>query len=93
MRVAMTMPDLGRDWAFLSGGTDGRDGPTEAAGGLVDGGTVLRIRKAGGDPDALLADNDSNPALGLAGDLLITGGTGTNVADVQILMLGSKGPF
>ena len=93
LRVAMTMPDLGRDWAFLSGGTDGRDGPTEAAGGLVDGGTVLRIRKAGGDPDALLADNDSNPALGLAGDLLITGGTGTNVADVQILMLGSKGQF
>ena len=40
------MPQLSRDWAFLSGGTDGRDGPTEAAGGVVDAGTVARIRKA-----------------------------------------------
>lgn len=93
LRVAMAMPQLGRDWAFLSGGTDGRDGPTEAAGGVVDAGTVTRIRKAGGDPEAFLADNDSNPALSMAGDLLVTGGTGTNVADVQILMLGPKGQF
>lgn len=90
LRVAMAMPDLGRDWAFLSGGTDGRDGPTEAAGGLVDAGTVGRIRAAGGDPVALLANNDSNRALELAGDLLVTGATGTNVADVQILLLGSR---
>lgn len=89
LRVAMAMPDLGRDWVFLSGGTDGRDGPTEAAGGLVDAGTVGRIRAAGGDPVALLANNDSNRALELAGDLLVTGATGTNVADVQILLLGS----
>jgi hydroxypyruvate reductase len=88
LRVAMTMPDLGRPLVFLSGGTDGRDGPTDAAGGIVDGGTLARIRKAGGDPAALLADNDSHRALGLAGDLLITGATGTNVADVQILLLG-----
>lgn len=90
LRVAMGMPDLGRDWAFLSGGTDGRDGPTEAAGGLVDAGTVGRIRASGGDPVALLANNDSNRALELAGDLLVTGATGTNVADVQILLLGPR---
>lgn len=90
LRVAMAMPDLGRDWAFLSGGTDGRDGPTDAAGGIVDRGTAERIRKAGADPMALLANNDSNRALALAHDLLITGATGTNVADVQILMLGAK---
>ena len=90
LRVAMGMPDLGRDWVFLSGGTDGRDGPTEAAGGLVDAGTVGRIRAAGGDPAALLANNDSNRALDLAGDLLVTGATGTNVADVQILLLGPR---
>lgn len=90
LRVAMAMPDLGRDWAFLSGGTDGRDGPTEAAGGLVDAGTVARIRQAGGDPAAMLAQNDSNRALALADDLLVTGATGTNVADVQILMLGER---
>ena len=88
LRVAMSMPDLGRDWAFLSGGTDGRDGPTEAAGGVVDVGTRARIAAAGGDAAALLANNDSHAALRLAGDLLITGATGTNVADVQILLLG-----
>lgn len=87
LRVAMGMPDLGRPWAFLSGGTDGRDGPTDAAGGIVDAGTVARIIAAGGDPEALLANNDSHRALALAGDLLVTGATGTNVADVQILTL------
>ena len=90
LRVAIAMPDLGRDWAFLSGGTDGRDGPTDAAGGLVDARTAERIRKAGADPEALLANNDSNRALAIANDLLVIGATGTNVADVQILMLGSK---
>ena len=74
-------------FAFLSGGTDGRDGPTDAAGGIVDSGTLARIRKKGGDPVALLADNDSNRALALSGDLLRTGATGTNVADLQILLL------
>ena len=88
LRVAMAMPDLGRDWVFLSGGTDGRDGPTDAAGGVVDAGTVSRIIAAGGDPAALLANNDSHRALSLAGDLLVSGATGTNVADVQVLLLG-----
>lgn len=74
-------------WVFLSGGTDGRDGPTEAAGGIVDPATLDRIRAAGKDPEALLADNDSYAALDAAGDLLVTGPTGTNVADVQILVL------
>lgn len=90
LRVAMAMPQLDRDWVFLSGGTDGRDGPTEAAGGCVDAGTLGRIRAASGDPAALLAENDSNRALGLAGDLLVIGATGTNVADVQILLLGPR---
>lgn len=90
LRVALTMPPLGRDWVFLSGGTDGRDGPTEAAGGVVDAGTGARIAAAGGDAPALLAENDSNRALALAGDLLVTGATGTNVADVQCLLLGPR---
>jgi len=88
LRVAAGMAGAGRPWVFLSGGTDGRDGPTEAAGGLVDGGTLARIRAAGGNWHALLDNNDSNRALALAGDLLITGGTGTNVADVQVIILG-----
>ena len=84
LRVALALQGRA-GWRFLSAGTDGRDGPTDAAGALVDGGTIARIRTAGGDPDALLANNDSYKALSLAGDLLITGGTGTNVADLQIL--------
>ena len=74
------------DWTCLQGGTDGRDGPTDAAGGLVDDGTLDRIAAAGGDVQALLANNDSYAALELAGDLLITGATGTNVADLGVLI-------
>jgi len=88
LRVAAGMEGVARPWVFLSAGTDGRDGPTDAAGGLVDGGTLGRIAAAGGDWQALLADNDSNRALRLAGDLVVTGGTGTNVADVQIVVMG-----
>lgn len=76
---------------FLSGGTDGRDGPTDAAGGVVDAGTAGRIRAAGADPVAMLANNNSYAALRLAGDRLIVGATGTNVADVQILMIATDG--
>ncbi len=87
LRVALAL-DGQAGWRFLSAGTDGRDGPTEAAGAIVDGGTCARIRAKGGDPVALLANNDSFAALEGAGDLLITGGTGTNVADLQILSVG-----
>ena len=88
LRVALALERLGRPWAFLSGGTDGRDGPTEAAGAVVDGGTLARIAAAGLDVRWMLARNDSNPALAAAGDLLVTGGTGTNVADLQVLRVG-----
>ena len=62
--------------------TDGRDGPTDAAGAIVDGGTVARGSAAGFDPDEALAANDSYPILDAAGDLVFTGPTGTNVADL-----------
>jgi hydroxypyruvate reductase len=75
------------NWCFLSGGTDGRDGPTDAAGGVVDAGTIDRIKAAGGDFDALLGNNDSYRALELSGDRLMTGGTGTNVADLQMFIM------
>ncbi|MFZ9950419.1 MAG: MOFRL family protein, partial [Gemmobacter sp.] len=76
-------------WAFLSGGSDGRDGPTEAAGGIVGPDTIARIRAAGLDPEAHLARHDSLPALRAGGALLVTGETGTNVADFQILVRGA----
>ena len=88
--VAMALdelPETPPDWAFLSGATDGRDGPTEAAGGLVDPGTVARCVAAGLDFAGELDDNNSHALLRASGDLLLTGPTGTNVADLQILLL------
>ncbi len=84
LRVAIGAENrLAAGWTFLSAGTDGRDGPTDAAGAIVDSGTLARIRAAGNNPTSLLANNDSYTALKQSGDLLLTGGTGTNVADVQ----------
>ena len=78
--------ELSGDWLFLSGGTDGRDGPTDVAGGIATPTTWADIAKAGEDPQALLANNDSYAALKAAEALLVCGGTGTNVADVQVFL-------
>lgn len=78
---------IDRQWVFLSGGTDGLDGPTDAAGGIVDEGSPDWIRQQGYDPVGSLENNDSYHALACSGDLLITGATGTNVADIQILLM------
>ena len=75
------------NWAFLSGGTDGRDGPTDAAGGMVDRNTIKRMTQAGANPIELLENNDSYTALKTSNDLVITGATGTNVADLQIVLI------
>jgi hydroxypyruvate reductase len=74
-------------WTFLSGGTDGRDGPTDAAGGIVDQDTIKRMTHLGLDPPAMLDNNDSYTALKSSQDLLDTGATGTNVADLQVLLI------
>ena len=63
--------------------TDGSDGPTDAAGAIVDGGTVARAANSGMDPSAHLDDNDAYPFLSEAGALLVTGPTGTNVCDAR----------
>ena len=65
----------------FSVGSDGTDGPTDAAGGLVDGGTVERLAAAGKTVADVLTDNDAYHALRATGDLIITGPTGTNVND------------
>ncbi len=71
---------------FLSVGSDGTDGPTDAAGGYADGFTCARMQAAGLSPEAMLENNDSYPALKAAGDLIITGATGTNVNDITMIL-------
>ena len=65
--------------------TDGVDGPTDAAGAIVDGRTVLRGHKLGVSAEDYLRNNDSYNFLKRTGDLVKTGPTGTNVNDVMIL--------
>lgn len=71
----------------LSADTDGIDGSEDNAGGFADGGTQARILANGGRPAALLADNNAWQALNLAGDLLVTGPTGTNVNDLRAILI------
>jgi glycerate 2-kinase len=72
---------------FLSAGTDGTDGPTEAAGAIVDGNTVSKAKAIGLDPQAYLKDNDSYNFFKKIDELFITGPTGTNVMDIQIVII------
>jgi hydroxypyruvate reductase len=72
----------------LSGGTDGTDGPTDAAGAIADGETLVRARGKGLDPLDYLNRNDSYTFFEALDDLLITGPTRTNVMDVCIMLIG-----
>jgi hydroxypyruvate reductase len=71
--------------------TDGRDGPTDAAGAAVDGATIARARRAGLDPARHLRENNAYPLLDATGDLIRTGPTGTNVADLALVLCGPAG--
>jgi hydroxypyruvate reductase len=85
--LATPAPDLPGQELVLTLATDGEDGPTRAAGGVVDGNTWETIRRTGADPAGLLAGHDSGTALRLApGALLETGVTGTNVGDLAIYL-------
>lgn len=74
------------DVLILTCGTDGTDGPTDAAGAFAGGDTIARARAAGLDAAASLANNDSYHVFEPLGDLLITGPTGTNVNDLALLL-------
>ena len=78
----------GLDAALFSVGSDGTDGPTDAAGGYADGDTLAALAARGLDVHAVLADNDAYHALGAVDGLILTGPTGTNVNDVAVLLLG-----
>ena len=76
-----------KDAAVFSVGSDGTDGPTDAAGGYVDGDTVERLAEKGLNVFDVLKDNDAYHGLKAAGGLIMTGPTGTNVNDVAVAML------
>ena len=73
--------------AVFSVGSDGTDGPTDAAGGYADGDTVAELAEQGLSVDAVLQDNDAYHALQKVGGLIMTGPTGTNVNDVAVALL------
>jgi glycerate-2-kinase len=73
---------------FASVATDGTDGPTSAAGGLVDPFTCSRAIELGLMPQKFLRSNDSSNFLKATGDLIVTGPTQTNLMDLQILLVG-----
>ena len=73
--------------AVLSGGTDGTDGPTDAAGAVADWTTCARAEQLGLQPRLALQDNDAYPFFERLGDLLITGPTQTNVMDIHIMLI------
>ena len=75
------------DVVILSGGTDGNDGPTDAAGAFADGTTISRAGKLGLNAYEYLCDNNSYNFFKPLGDLLITGPTNTNVMDLRVLLI------
>jgi hydroxypyruvate reductase len=86
MAMADQPPDLAACFASIA--TDGSDGPTDAAGGLVDASTCSRARALGLDPARHLQSNDSYNFLKATGDLVVTGPTLTNLMDLQLVLVG-----
>jgi hydroxypyruvate reductase len=80
------LPGAGGDLVAASVGTDGIDGPTDAAGAIVDSTTAARAAAAGLDPVRYLDDNNAYAFFDCLGDLVRTGTTGTNVGDLQIIL-------
>jgi glycerate-2-kinase len=75
---------------ILAAGTDGVDGPTDAAGAVADGSTCARARIAGRSAEDHLGDNDAYPFFRALSDLVVTGPTGTNVTDIAIGLIGFR---
>jgi glycerate-2-kinase len=86
--IAMASRPVPGACCFASVATDGTDGPTDAAGGLVDPQTSQRAVDLGLVPSRYLQDNDSFNVLKATGDLIVTGPTQTNLMDLQILLVG-----
>ena len=76
--------------ALISVGSDGTDGPTDAAGGFVNGNTLKKLEASGLSIDHMLQNNDSYNALNAARGLVFTGPTGTNVNDITVLLIDNS---
>jgi len=87
LAAALELKGLSDRAVILSGGTDGDDGPTQAAGAIVDPHTVDRGGQAGMSASDYLEDNDAYHFFEKTGDLLVTGPTGTNVMDVRLILI------
>ena len=85
--IVEAMSPMDHAWALASVGTDGVDGPTDAAGAIVDATTAGRAARANLSPHTFLADNNAYAFFSALGDLIHTGPTGTNVGDIQIFLL------
>ncbi len=88
LAAAIELAGSASEVVVLSAGTDGSDGPTDAAGAIAEGGTVARAAALGLDASAFLDRNDSYHFFQPLGDLIMTGPTNTNVNDVMLVMVG-----
>lgn len=87
LRIARQLKDYDRNLIFLSAGTDGIDGPTDAAGAVVDQNTYEDAKSEGIDPDEYIKRNDSYHFFEKVGGHIKTGPTGNNVMDIQLLLI------
>jgi glycerate 2-kinase len=87
LAMAAGLEKLGSPAAAASVGTDGIDGPTDAAGAVVDTTTLGRARERGLAPDAYLRDNNSYEFFRALDDLIVNGPTNTNVGDIQVVLI------
>ncbi|MGD2200151.1 MAG: glycerate kinase [Candidatus Bathyarchaeota archaeon] len=88
--LAASLKINGLEAILITLATDGIDGPTEAAGALVDGATLRRARREGLNPLEYLDENDSFSFFNQLGDALVTGPTGTNVNDLNLILVGDS---
>ena len=87
LRMALRLQNMDNNIAFLSAGTDGIDGPTDAAGGVVDKNTFSEAEEKSLEPNSYIEANDSYHFFEKFGGHIITGPTGNNVMDIQIVLM------
>jgi hydroxypyruvate reductase len=92
LAAALRLEAIPRPVMLTSLGTDGIDGPTDAAGAFADTSTVARARARGLEPMQYLDANDAWTFFDILGDLVRTGATGTNVGDLQVALVAPAGP-